>query len=68
MNRTVESNLLDSKAAAKFLGVSFRSLEGWRVKGFGPKFVKLGKLVRYRPAELTQWLNKRTRSHTVKRK
>lgn len=46
------SALLTETQAAEFLHVSRRSLQAWRVRGGGPRFVKIGKLVRYRRADL----------------
>lgn len=39
--------------ASKFLGVKTRTLEDWRYRGVGPKFVKISeKCVRYRQLDL----------------
>jgi predicted DNA-binding transcriptional regulator AlpA len=35
---------------------SRRTLQGWRTQGKGPRFVKLGRLVRYRAADVHEWL------------
>lgn len=48
--------------AAVFLGnedrpFSVRTLQRWRVEGFGPKFIKLGKSVRYRQSELEAFVS-----------
>lgn len=62
------SSLVDQTAAAEFLGLSPRSLEGLRQRGEGPRFVKLGKglraRVRYRRADLEAWVNSHTRTFT----
>lgn len=51
-------NLLDTKAAAPFIGVSCGTLENWRVMGRGPKFIKTpgkrGKVL-YDPADIETW-------------
>lgn len=39
--------LICTKRAAKILGVSHRTLEDWRVRGGGPEYRKLGRIVRY---------------------
>lgn len=48
--------LMPPEEAARFLGFK----EGWlaklRMTGGGPKFVKLGRLVRYRRADLEAWI------------
>ncbi|NBN77300.1 helix-turn-helix domain-containing protein [Microvirga tunisiensis] len=49
------SALLTEAQAAEFLHVSRRSLQAWRVRGGGPRFVKVGKLVRYRRADLLEF-------------
>lgn len=49
--------LLDQNEAAKILSVSPLTLECWRWKGGkGPKFVKLGKLCRYRESDLYAYI------------
>lgn len=53
---------LDTTAAAATLGLSKPWLEQLRSRGAGPKFVKLGRAVRYRPEDLAAWLE----AHLVK--
>lgn len=56
--------LLDEKQAAEALGVSARTLQGWRHKGGGPPFFKLGRLVRYDPDDLAEWAAARAQRST----
>ena len=56
--------LLDPKAAAVFLGISPWTLAEWRVAGEGPRFIKLGRLVRYAPSDLQIWLDANARYST----
>lgn len=52
-----DQKLLNSEDAAKFLGLSSRrSLESMRWRGIGPKFVKVGKLVRYSTDDLLAFI------------
>lgn len=51
--------------AAEFLGVSVRTLQAWRVRGEGPRFVKVGRAVRYRRRELVAFQKSRTFSSTT---
>ena len=48
--------------AARYLGgttpLSQRTLEAWRVTGDGPRYVKIGRLVRYEQQELDAWLDR----------
>ncbi|WP_018231419.1 helix-turn-helix transcriptional regulator [Thioalkalivibrio thiocyanodenitrificans] len=55
---------LTTQEAAERLGLKRTTLEAWRVRGFGPRFVKLGRCVRYRAADLDSWLESRTRTST----
>lgn len=52
--------LLDSLVApatlAERLGTTERSLSEWRIKGRGPKFIRVGRSVRYRPEAVDAWL------------
>lgn len=49
-------------AAASFLVTSPRTLEKWRRRGIGPKWVRLGvRLVLYDRRELEAWLAAKTR-------
>ena len=57
-------DLLNSKKAAAFLGVSERTLERLRTAGQGPKYVKFGMVVRYDPADLLAWIEGRKRAST----
>ncbi len=57
-------SLLTEDDAAKFLNVDCRTLQAWRVRGGGPVYRKLGRLVRYSMADLETWLNARARHHT----
>ena len=48
--------LLSSADVAGLLGVSERTLEFWRYAGKGPAYVKVGKRVRYRLADVEAYL------------
>jgi predicted DNA-binding transcriptional regulator AlpA len=51
--------LLDTKEAARRLGLHPNTLEKARTYGGGPKFCKLGRTVRYRPCDLDAWTAER---------
>ncbi|WP_082653933.1 helix-turn-helix transcriptional regulator [Bradyrhizobium pachyrhizi] len=57
-------NLLSSRAAAPLLGLSPRTLERYRCTGDGPAYVKAGRRVLYRPADLEAWITTRLRHST----
>lgn len=55
---------LDSDQAADYLGLKRTTLEAWRCRGGGPRFIKLGRLVKYRRADLDSFIESRVRSNT----
>ncbi|HEV7414879.1 MAG TPA: helix-turn-helix domain-containing protein [Tianweitania sediminis] len=48
--------LLNTKRAAHYLGLSASLLEKWRTRGEGPRFIKLGRAIRYRLSDLEAFL------------
>lgn len=55
---------LNEREAAAELGISFRTLQQWRVRGIGPAFLKLGRSVRYDADALEDWLAKQIHTNT----
>lgn len=56
--------LLDERALAAYLGLTRRAVQAWRLRGGGPKFIKVGRSVRYRPADIEDWLSAREFENT----
>lgn len=57
------ADLLDEKAAAELLDVVPGTLSVWRSTGrYNLPFIKVGRKVRYRRADLLAWLASRTRA------
>lgn len=50
------SALLNEAEAAAFLGIEAKTLTRWRWAGKGPKYVKVGALVRYNLADLEAYI------------
>ena len=59
-----DSSLLTVEQAAELLTLSSSTLNKRRTTGGGPPFVKLGRSVRYRLADVTAWLESRVRAST----
>lgn len=57
--------LLTERQAAGFLNLSVRTLQGWRIRGGGPAYVKCGRAVRYRRCALVAYVEARTFAHTA---
>jgi len=51
----MQQRYIDTKAAAEYVGYSWRSLEQFRCLGKGPKFYKFGYTVRYTIEDLDAW-------------
>ena len=61
---------LNEFEAAEYIfgkGGSERTLQGWRSRGFGPKFLKAGRRVVYRRSDIDAWLLSRERLSTSDR-
>jgi predicted DNA-binding transcriptional regulator AlpA len=56
--------LLTETDLETMLAVSEHTLQGWRVSGDGPKYVKLGRSVYYRVADVTEWINGNVHART----
>ncbi len=56
--------LLTPTEAAAYLRVASKTLANWRVQGGGPVYVKYGRVVRYRQADLEAWVQAQRRAHT----
>lgn len=64
--------LYTENQAALFLGnedspFAVATLRRWRVEGSGPKFLKMGKSIRYRQSALDDYLNSCIRSSTTEK-
>jgi len=54
--------LLDTKQAAEVLGLTPATLDVWRcVRRYPLKYIKVGRAVRYRPQDIEEFINSRTR-------
>ena len=51
--------LLDEKELSRLLRVSIGTLRFWRTLDRGPRYRKVGQLVRYAPSDVHEWLNRR---------
>ena len=63
------SKLKTNAEAAERIGIQSNTLEIWRTKGRGPKFIKLDPKsarspIRYREADIDAWLEERLCSNT----
>jgi hypothetical protein len=55
----LDEPLLPEEAAARDLKVKKQTLAAWRNRKQGPAYLKVGRLVFYRPSDLREWLKSR---------
>ncbi|AKS22939.1 MAG: Hypothetical protein C75L2_00790009 [Leptospirillum sp. Group II 'C75'] len=53
----MDNKLLSNSEAAEFLGMSPDTLPRWRWAGIGPAYLKVGRSIKYRRADLEAFLN-----------
>lgn len=56
--------LWDEQTCAEHRGQPVSTLQKERVRGDGPPFVKIGRLVRYRPEDVRAWIAERVVTST----
>ena len=56
--------LLATREVAHLLGISHKTLERMRMEGTGPKFIKVGRSVRYRLSDVQEWIEQNVRQST----
>lgn len=49
-------SLLDEHKASRYLVLSVKTLRNWRSAGKGPRYVKIGRIVRYRRRDLDDFV------------
>jgi excisionase family DNA binding protein len=54
--------LLDQRQVARLIRMTTKFMEARRVRGGGIPYVKVGRLVRYRKADVDQWLKENRRT------
>lgn len=49
--------LLSQTELAEYLQVPVRTIEDWRTRSYGPRFIRVGRRVRYRETDVDSWLD-----------
>ena len=57
-------SLLTPVDVAKELGIPTSTLANWRYQGLGPRYLRIGRHVRYHPADVDEWLRAQRSHHT----
>ena len=59
MPQELLDSLLSDYDLAQFTGFSVHTIRRWRLLKQGPRYIKIGSSVRYRPEDVTSWLESR---------
>ena len=59
MEFQISEPLQDESAISKLLDCEVKTLQAWRCRGGGPPFIRVGRLVRYRPQDVEAWIESR---------
>jgi excisionase family DNA binding protein len=51
-----QRGLMDERQLAEFLGIKPDTIRKWRVFKKGPRAIKVGHLIRYREADVEDWI------------
>jgi predicted DNA-binding transcriptional regulator AlpA len=67
-DRNTAMSLLTNEEAAALLGIKPNTLEIWRCKSRGPRFIKLGREkqspIRYRSEDVAEWIDQQSFAST----
>ncbi len=56
MSSVQQQKLIGVEELAEWLGVATSTIYGWQLKGGGPTALKIGRLLKFRPADVEKWL------------
>lgn len=62
-----DEKYLKPREAAAFISSSKSTLAKLRLSGAGPKFVRIGRAIRYREIDLDSWMEQSLTSHAATR-
>lgn len=53
---TAAQHFMSPEDLAEYLGIPVATIYGWRYKRTGPRSIKVGRHIRYRPSDVEAWL------------
>ena len=56
----IERRLVNEREAARLVGFSVAALIKWRREGRGPRYIRVGRSIRYRVSDLVEWIQRHT--------
>lgn len=61
----MSTNLITPPQLSARIGIKETTLANWRVLGRGPRFIRVGRSIRYRSEDVEAWLSGRTADSTT---
>jgi excisionase family DNA binding protein len=61
------AEFFSTEGLARYLGVPTATVRQWRHKRTGPRGIRVGKYIRYRRADVEQWLNRQADQEPIGR-
>jgi len=58
------TNLLKEGDVARILNDSVKTIQAWRGRGYGPRYLKIGRSVRYREEDVQAFIDSTSRKST----
>ena len=52
--------VFNEQGVSNYIKVPIKTLQRWRAEKTGPRFIKAGRLVRYRLKDVDEWMNRQT--------
>jgi len=56
----ISNKLITASDVKDQIGTSVNTLANWRSEGVGPKYIKVGHMVKYRQSDIDAWLTSKT--------
>ena len=53
------NKILTPKELSKYMGIAIHTLALYRIYGNGPKYLKLGHIIRYRLGDVLDWVDRK---------
>jgi predicted DNA-binding transcriptional regulator AlpA len=60
---TAREPLLTATDLADQLGIPTSTLANWRYQGLGPRYLRIGRHVRYHPGDVDEWIRRQRVRH-----
>lgn len=56
------AKLLTIEEVADLLGVPMKTIYAWRQRGLGPRGIRVGRYLKFRPIDVAQWIDDKAKA------